>query len=214
MTLPLDQILTGDARELIGLIPDESIDLIFTDPVYSHIDDYEWIAKEAVRVLCPDSACLAWYGGPNLDTVISTMRQYLTWTWQLKYVVIAKGRKLIGYNLFVWTTPCLWFRKGKGFPHRRIPDTFVSTAAPTGSHKWNKNEGVIRKWMDAFTVEGDVVLDPFLGSGTTAVVAKQLNRRYIGFEIDERLAEVARDRVALAQPSLFTIPSEQLNLQL
>lgn len=211
MMLPLDQILTGDARELIELIPDESVDLYFTDPVYSQIEDYEWLSKQAARVLRPDSACLAWYGGPHLDTVIATMRQHLTWVWPLKYTVIAKSYRLIAYNIFTWTTICLWFRKGKGFPHRRIPDTFVSTAAPTGSHKWNKNEGVIRKWIDAFTVEGDVVLDPFMGGGTTAVVARQLNRHYVGFEINAETAALARTRVANAQPSLF-VPSQQLEL--
>ena len=52
-------IYTGDARELARAIPDESVDLIFTDPVYQNIDDYRWLAETAARVLKPDSACLA-----------------------------------------------------------------------------------------------------------------------------------------------------------
>ena len=40
----LDRIITGDARELAKAIPDESVDLIFTDPVYDRIDDYRWLA--------------------------------------------------------------------------------------------------------------------------------------------------------------------------
>ena len=49
------------------------------------------------------------------------------------------------------------------------------------------------------TKENDLVFDPFLGSGTTAVVAKRLRRRFIGFEQDRRNVEVARQRVRRAQ---------------
>jgi DNA modification methylase len=45
------------------------------------------------------------------------------------------------------------------------------------------------------TYEGDVVLDPFIGSGTTAVAAKKTGRHYIGFEISEDYCDIARKRV-------------------
>lgn len=50
----------------------------------------------------------------------------------------------------------------------------------------------IRTWTD----EGDVVLDPFVGSGTTACAAVELNRHYIGFEISGQYCEIARKRIA------------------
>jgi site-specific DNA-methyltransferase (adenine-specific)/site-specific DNA-methyltransferase (cytosine-N4-specific) len=60
------------------------------------------------------------------------------------------------------------------------------------------------KWfIQLFTREGDIVLDPFLGSGTTAVVAKQLNRRYVGIEILEEYCHVAEERLMQIQPRLF-----------
>lgn len=55
---------------------------------------------------------------------------------------------------------------------------------------------------------GDIILDPFLGSGTTAVAAKNLHRRYIGFEINPKYYEIAQNRLnnidANGQMSLFT----------
>ena len=49
------------------------------------------------------------------------------------------------------------------------------------------------------TDENDIVFDPFLGSGTTALAAKQLKRNYIGIEISEKYCEIARKRVEAAQ---------------
>ena len=45
------------------------------------------------------------------------------------------------------------------------------------------------------TDEGDTVLDPFLGTGTTAIAAKRLGRHYVGLELDEVYATIARDKV-------------------
>lgn len=66
-------------------------------------------------------------------------------------------------------------------------------------HPTQKPEKLLAKIILAATQPGDVVLDPFLGSGTTAVVAHKLGRRYIGIEIDETYACLAEKRLELAQ---------------
>jgi len=50
-------------------------------------------------------------------------------------------------------------------------------------------------FIKLFTVEGDVVLDPFVGSGTTAVAAKQLGRHYIGIDVNEEYCRIAEERL-------------------
>ena len=71
-------------------------------------------------------------------------------------------------------------------------------------HPTQKPEKLIAKIILASSQPGDYVLDPFLGSGTTSVVAKKLNRRYIGIEMDEEYACIAEKRLDLAtsQPDI------------
>ncbi len=68
------------------------------------------------------------------------------------------------------------------------------------AHPTQKPEALLYRVLLASTKPGDVILDPFLGSGTTAAVAKKMGRHFIGIERDETYAEVARERIAAAQP--------------
>jgi len=61
-------------------------------------------------------------------------------------------------------------------------------------------------FIKLFTSSGDVVLDPFIGSGTTAVAAKQLGRRYVGIDISEEYCQIARQRLIRIQPRLLEVP--------
>ena len=60
---------------------------------------------------------------------------------------------------------------------------------------------------------GDIVLDPFCGSGTTCLAARALGRHYLAFEIDPDTCELARERVRNTQPPLFVPEVEQLGLE-
>ena len=64
-----------------------------------------------------------------------------------------------------------------------------------GKHPTQKPEYLLERILLASSKEGDVVLDPFVGSGTTAVVAKKLGRRYVGFDAEREYLEIARRRL-------------------
>ncbi len=66
-------------------------------------------------------------------------------------------------------------------------------------HPTQKPEKLLAKLILASTNENDLVFDPFLGSGTTAVVAKKLNRKYLGAEISEKYAMLALKRLDFAE---------------
>jgi site-specific DNA-methyltransferase (adenine-specific) len=66
-------------------------------------------------------------------------------------------------------------------------------------HPTQKPEKLLAKIILASSNPGDVVLDPFLGSGTTSVVAKKLGRNYVGIEIDDAYCCLAEKRLAIAE---------------
>lgn len=66
-------------------------------------------------------------------------------------------------------------------------------------HPTQKPEKLLAKIILASSNENEIVLDPFLGSGTTSVVAKKLNRNYVGIELDKTFACIAEKRLAIAE---------------
>ena len=61
-------------------------------------------------------------------------------------------------------------------------------------------------FIKLFTASGDIVLDPFIGSGTTAVAAKQMGRRYAGIDVNEEYCQVAKERLMRIQRRLLEDP--------
>jgi modification methylase len=78
----------------------------------------------------------------------------------------------------------------------RIKDAGGGKAHPT-----QKPEALLHRVLTASSKPGDVILDPFFGSGTTGAVAKRLRRRFIGLERDSSYADVARRRIAAVRPA-------------
>jgi len=68
------------------------------------------------------------------------------------------------------------------------------------AHPTQKPEALLQRVLLASSKPGDVVLDPFFGTGTTGAVAKQLGRRFIGIERDSDYAKAAEERIARVQP--------------
>jgi modification methylase len=69
------------------------------------------------------------------------------------------------------------------------------------AHSTQKPESLLHRVIVASTKPGDVVLDPFFGSGTTGAVARRLGRRFIGIERDKQYASLARSRIAEIEPA-------------
>lgn len=222
-----NEIATGNARRLSKAIPDGSVDLVFTDPIYQNIRDYTWLAKTALRVLRPRGVCLVWASVPRAGRAQAAMeRAGLQYVYTLFYTVVAKTYRMRWYNLFCWTTPCLWFqRPGEATrPHQWMPDTFtetvilppdlldntvISQAATQGAFEWNKNTGVLARWLTRFSKPGELVYDPFTGTGPVPIACKMTGRRFLASELVPERAEEARRRLAATPLPLELAPAHE-----
>jgi site-specific DNA-methyltransferase (adenine-specific) len=105
----------------------------------------------------------------------------------------AQGWEAIAYLHRVGVKPT-WNGGGKHGNH-------VGPKSQSGEHPTQKPLALVSEWVRRFTSPGDLVLDPFAGSGTTLRAAKDEGRRSIGVELEERYCEIAAKR--LAQDTLF-----------
>lgn len=98
---------------------------------------------------------------------------------------------------------CLYFAKGRAWPFHAPAAGRLNVLTPpyerkASGHPTEKRPGMIAPLIQASSNPGHVVLDPFLGSGTTAVVARSLGRRYVGIERDPDYFAMAKQRLRAA----------------
>ena len=207
---PENGIYCGDARELAQAIPDESVDLIFTDPVYDRIDDYRWLAETGARVLISDGWCIAFQYTGNLPDTHDAMRQHLDYKW---LIIWHRNNEMkfryapVGKSTYV---PAVVYgkngakRKGFAFDLRSYPIWSIDS-----NHPWSKPPEWICYYIEALCNDNAIIFDPFTGGGTVPAVCKMLGRKYLAFEIDPDTCKMARERVRDTQPPLFTMPEPQ-----
>lgn len=210
MTYPddfINKVIQGDCLEIMKLMPDKCVDLIVTDPPYgmnfqsNHrfqkhdkiandsefplwvFDEFNRLARRGVYVFC------RW---DNLSEVPKP-KSVLAWVknnWSMGDLQHEHGRQ--------WEA-CLFYPQEEHEFITRIPDVIYAERTGNSLHPTEKPVELIKKILAANT--GDLVLDPFLGSGTTALAAKQLGRQFIGIELDQKYVDVTNER--LKQESLF-----------
>lgn len=195
----LNRIYLGDARTLSNDIPDRSINLIFTDPPYKKefLYLYGWLGSLADRVL-KDDGFLITYCGPYwkskviklLDAKLEYFYDYIevnngnsTILWPKK--TIARYKSLLAYRK----------KSSNGLPFTNVLGVWNGTGSDKRYHKWGQSINTALYYIDVFTEDEMIVLDPFMGGGTTAAACKKINVNYLGFEIDSDSLEEADNRL-------------------
>jgi modification methylase len=250
VTLPLNQILSGDCIEAMDALPAESVDLVFADPPYNlqlkgelhrpdhskvdAVDDHwdqfasfrvydefskEWL-RAARRILKPNGAIWVIGSYHNIFRVGTALQD--AGFWVLNDVIWRKSNPMPNFRgarltnaheTMIWagksekSRPTFNYEALKALNdgvqmrsdwvlpicngHERLKDDDGNKAHPT-----QKPESLLHRVLIGSTNVGDVILDPFFGTGTTGAVAKKLGRNFIGIEREEAYRKVATQRIA------------------
>lgn len=200
------EILTGDALVLIQDLPVHSVDLIFTDPPYlkAYLDLYDWLGEQAVRVLKPDGFLLTYVGGYHKARAMEFLNRHLEYYWDFVTLHRTLSSMVWHRKVIARYKSILAYRKlgSKARPRFNVLAVIDDLSGPDKRfHRWGQAETAARYLIECFTQEGDLVLDPFVGGGTTAWVCSRIGRNFIGYEIDPAVAEIARARLAGWKPA-------------
>jgi site-specific DNA-methyltransferase (adenine-specific) len=214
LTLELNKIYCGDCLDLMREMPDKSVDLVLTDPPYGIKADTDahkssGLIKGQKTGFC--TAARTCYDYSNWDNSPPT-KAYFD-----EMIRISENQIFFGGNFFdLPPSPCwiIWDKETNGyFADAELAWTSFNTAVRIFKWRWNgllqedmahKEKRVhptqkplpLMMWcLEKYSKPGMTVLDPFLGSGTTAVACKKLGRNYIGIEKEPAYVEIALKRL-------------------
>ncbi len=227
--------LTGDAIDLMETFPDESVDLVCTDPPYNLGKNYgntmdwkqwheyeeftkNWVA-EAKRVLKPTGSLYVFMGiqfVSQLFMILQKMELYLnSWiTWHYTQgigrtkgfsprhedILYFTKSDQYTFNLDEIRIPQKYYRKRNNMKGANPGDVWqfshIHYSNPERlDHPTQKPEALMKRIILASSHEEDVVLDPFVGSGTTCVVANILKRKWVGIDANPEYIEMSEQRL-------------------
>lgn len=178
-------IRTGDFKKVLDDV--KNIDAIITDPPYpkEFIQCWTDLAIYAKEHLKDDGFLVAYSGQYNLDEVMRRLGEHLTYVWTFCLYHSGKKQLVNGVNIMCGWKPILVYSKGKKKMRYSAYDIVVSEDREKHSHEWQQSESGVASLIDIFSKPGDLIVDPFSGSGTFVKVAIDNGRRGIGAEIKQ-----------------------------
>ncbi len=243
--LPIDQILCGDAIEIMKKIPDNSLDMTFADPPFNLNKKYgnykdkkseeeyikwceQWLT-EMVRITKPTGSILV----HNIPKWLIYYANYLNKVAFFKHWIVWDSMSIpLGKTLLPAHYGILFYTKNqKDFkfnelraPHKKCLNCGKmikdyggkkSQINPLGTllndvwsdihrirHKNRRDEHpcqlpepLLERLILMTTNEKDIVLDPFIGAGTTALAAKRLGRSFIGIDVDPKYKSIVENKL-------------------
>ncbi len=197
----------GDCLEILPTLADKSVDLVLTDPPYG----LEWKSTELFGKKCPQTKHLKdiqqWDLIPDkecFDEIKRVGKEQIIW-----------GGNYLAHLLGQWKSPLLWDKQtgNNGYADGELAWTSFSTGTlRIFRHQWcgafkDSERGIqsqhptqkpiaLFQWcLNNYSDPHNLILDPFAGSGTTAIACIRLNRKYILIEKEEKYCEIAARRI-------------------
>ena len=224
----LNYIDNIDCLEGMKVIPDKSVDLIVTDPPYGINYASSWVKDKSKRLggILNDKKPFTAFIGDALRVLKSSGAMYIFTRWDVQQEFMDAVHENGGRvkNVIIWDKcahgmgdlkaaygsryESILFIPGPDFrfPGKRPQDIIPVKKVPASAlvHPNEKPCKLIEKLIEDASKPDAVVLDPFMGSGTTAVACIRTGRNYIGYELDPQYHAIAVQRAAEAREAVTT----------
>jgi len=204
-----NKVIQGDCLQVMKQMPDKCVDLVLTDPPYGidlnydNFNDSEQNVRNLVSKFIPEALRIA------KTVVITPGVRGIDWypkpTWILAWINRAgAGRSPWGFACW---QPILVYGKDPFLAQRlggRSDLIEDNSSSGNFGHPCSKPISLMQKIIDRTNHNGNgIILDPFLGSGTTAVACKMLKRDFIGIEISPDYCKIAEERLSATPYPMF-----------
>lgn len=192
------QLYNSDFRTL-DVIEDNSIDLIFTDPPYikKFVSLYRDIGKFASEKLKDGGSLICYVGHYNLPDYVQLLGEHLKFWWIFCMKLSGPSPLLNHRKVVTKFKPLLWYVKGDNCKAEKyIYDFIESKYEGKKHHHWQQSTEEAKHIISRLTEPNELVVDVCTGSGTTALACIELERKFIGFEIDESHFREAEKRIS------------------
>ena len=215
-------LVNDDCLNAMKFIPDNSISLVLADPPYNiardnnfatmgraGIDFGEWdknadilsYIKECSRVLNKNGSFVVFNDWKNLGDIAREADAHGFDTKDMLRLEKTNPMPRNRDRRYITDYECaVWFvKKGAKWTFNRQNETYQRPkfvhSIDKGFHPTQKSLGLMTELILIHSNEGDIILDPFMGSGTTGVACKNLNRKFIGVERDLEYFNIAKERI-------------------
>jgi DNA modification methylase len=205
-----NEIIHGNCIDVMRTMPDSSVDFILTDPPYianyksrsgqtlANDDNAAWLKPsfaQMYRVLKQNAFAISFYGWPKVDLFFAA--------WKgagfriAGHIVFRKGyASKSSFLEYRHEAAYLLVKGNPAFPAAPLPDVMDWTYSGNKHHPTQKSIHILKPLIKSFTQPGQLVLDPFAGSGSSCVAAQRTGRNYIGIELDQVHHQTAQIRLA------------------
>jgi len=188
-------IRCGDFRELSREIPDDSVDLVFTDPPYSKdaIELFDGIGDIAARILKPGGSLVSYVGNVQLPEAINILNGYLRY-WVVLVCLHNVGGpfgRMRDHGVILEHKLMLWYVKDTRADKHTLIRSVIRGQREKNSHQWQQSSENARYLIERLSPEGGLVVDFLAGSGTTVRAALELGRHVVAYELNPRTAKRA-----------------------